>query len=616
MLRRHVLAALAAGIAAGDDDAARRALRTTDWVLRRRARKALETALIDAALTTTERGGATDPEAARHVQRVAALTLARAPHVDVMDRERVAAAYAALPAVTAPRLPVVTLVAALLAASVAVAVVLVIAAIPGPATRTYERPLPPPVAGAFKTGGVPLRDAAIEKLLTGDFTTYVLNIDHARRTSGPPPPHPDGGAIASKGPALAKAWTEMIDMLDRWVTIPASSMDFDELATELRRKVRAVSDQLAAAGIGYYLEADLFSGSDTAHAVVYSYRVEEVVFVKAAAQPRRVLSLRRLDTINLQHSLLGMQSQELGDPVLLLDQIDEHVASQVFPVLAEGAPYELAEEMWLGTEPGKSLAATAGAAVRHELDAALGADAAAAGKIAALLRERAELVDAWRKDLEAHQMVMPSTDELFLPQTLLDSLDGYVPGTQLRRAKDIDEEIAVLEGPRIASKCHQLVAASVRRHEAQHGLDDDRAEPLRYPPALEEHLGEPNRSVDRVRAELSAYVSQLANDPVTPQFSLWNVARFAFMRRTWGTPECYAGVLIAEGLARHLNIASAGPVIHDREIDRSRLATLLAPMATLPGDQLRAAARAVWKDLYDEDLIPIEDAANAGSDLR
>ena len=30
------------------------------------------------------------------------------------------------------------------------------------------------------------------------------------------------------------------------------------------------------------------------------------------------------------------------------------------------------------------------------------------------------------------------------------------------------------------------------------------------------------------RAELSAYISQLANDPVTPQLTLWNVARFAF----------------------------------------------------------------------------------------
>lgn len=621
MIRRHVLAALAAGIAAGDDDAARRALRKTDWVLRGRAKKQLETALIDAALITTELGGATDPEAARHVQRVAALTIARAPHVDVMDRERVAAAYSALPKVAPPTLPIASIVTALLAAGVLTSAALAVAtsSLFAPrAKRTYERPLPPPVAGAYKTGGVPLRDEAIEKLLTGDFTTYVLELDRARRNgvtaSNPVPPHPAGTELTSKSPALAKAWTEMVAMLDQWPTMPTSSMEFDQLAAELRAKVRAVSDQLAAAGIGYYLEADMFSSSDTVHAVVYSYRVEEVVFVKAATIPRRVLSLRRLDNINLAHSLLGMQSSELGDPVLLEDQIDEHVASQVFPILADGARYELAEEAWLGTEPGKTLASLAGAAVRTELDAVLGPDAAAAGKIAALLRERDELVLAWRKDLEARDMVMPSTDELFLTDTLLDSLDGYVPGTQLRRARDIDEEIAKLDGPRIASKCHQIVAATVRRHEAQHGLDDERQEPLRYPAALEEHLGEatddkgaPRRSVDRVRAELSAYTSQLANDPSTPQFSLWNVARFAFQRTAWGTPECYSAVLIVEGLARHLNIPSDGPVIHDHEIDRTRLAKLLTPMVSMKGDQLRTAARAVWTDLYAEQIVPIVD---------
>src|SRR5689334_19667311 len=97
MIRRHVLAALDAGIAAGDDDAARAALRRIDLVLRRSARKRLERALIDAALATNELGGAVDPDAARHVQRVAALQLAKAAPDDVCDRARVEAAYAALP---------------------------------------------------------------------------------------------------------------------------------------------------------------------------------------------------------------------------------------------------------------------------------------------------------------------------------------------------------------------------------------------------------------------------------------------------------------------------------------------------------------------------------------
>src|SRR3954463_11616964 len=99
MIRRHVLAALAAGVAAGDDDAARAALRKIDPVLRRSAKKRLERALIDAALATNELGGAVDPEAARNGQRGAPLPISRREPDDVCDRDRVAAAYTALPAV-------------------------------------------------------------------------------------------------------------------------------------------------------------------------------------------------------------------------------------------------------------------------------------------------------------------------------------------------------------------------------------------------------------------------------------------------------------------------------------------------------------------------------------
>jgi hypothetical protein len=54
MVRRHVLAALASGIAAGDEDAARAAIGRIDPVLRGVARRRLERALIDAALVVSE----------------------------------------------------------------------------------------------------------------------------------------------------------------------------------------------------------------------------------------------------------------------------------------------------------------------------------------------------------------------------------------------------------------------------------------------------------------------------------------------------------------------------------------------------------------------------------
>lgn len=620
MIRRHVQAALAAAIDAGDDDAGRAVLRRVDFVLRRAARRRYERALIDAALAANEFAAFGDAEKTRHVQRVAALRVAKVA-VDATDREAVARAYAALPAVRPSRAPIATVLVALAIAAIGTGAYLYVDGMPGKAKRAYARPLPPPAAGAYKDGGVPLRDEAIEAVLRDEFTTLVVETGQDRDSSYDSPARKErtqrlaaAPAFAAHGPALQAAWREMLDALDRWVHEPVSGEHFEEVNRTLRAKIRAVSDQLVALGIGYYLEGDVLHAGGGVYPVIYAHRVEEVVFVTAGTEPRRVLSLRRLDRLNVVKTLLGMQSPELGDPVLLLDQIDEHVATKIIPVLAADAPFPLADREYLATPEGQEVARVAGAAVRAELMAALGPDAAAAGRVAGLLAERNALIDTWRDELHRQGLRMVRTDELFLPDGLIDQLAGRVPTSQRERVLAIEEEIARLEGPRLAVRCHELVAATIRRHEAQHGLDDEREEMLRYPPALEALLGPaevkpgvPRRSVERARHELSAYASQLANDPITPQFSLWNVAQFAFARSSWGTPESYAGVLLVEGVARHLGIAAAGPVIHDRVIDRARLAKLAIPLAAIPATRIQEAARAAWRELFGEPIVPIVD---------
>ena len=613
-------AALAAAIEAGDDDVGRAALANIDFVLRRSARKRFEQGLIDAALAANEFAAFGDVEKTRHVQRVAALALAKAP-VEATDPAKVSAAYAQLPRVTASRAPIATLLAVAAIAAVGTGSYLYLDSMPDKAERAYARPLPPPAAGAYKDGGVPLRDNAIEKLLIEDFTRLVVETSQDRDSSFDNPQRKartkrlaESPAFAAHGPALQQAWREMLDALDHWVHEPVSGDNFESVNRELRTKIRSVSDQLVAQGIGYYLEGDVLQTGGGVYPVIYAHEVEEVVFVTAGDKPRRVLSLRRLDRLNITKSLLGMQSPELGDPVLMLDQIDEHVATKIIPVLAADAPFPFADKEYAATPEGHTLAAIAGAAVRAELMTALGPDAAAAAKVAALLAERNAQLDAWRDELHRQGMRMARTNELFLPDGLLAQLEGKVPTSQRERVIAIEDEIARLEGPKIASRCHQLVAATIRRHEAQHGLDDERAQMLQYPPVLEELLGPaevspgvPRRSVERARHELSAYTSQLANDPVTPQFSLWNVVQFAFSKASWGTPESYAGILLVEGVARHLGITAHGPVIHDRMIDRARLAQLVQPLAAVAPARLQEGARATWLDLFGEPIVPIVD---------
>ena len=172
----------------------------------------------------------------------------------------------------------------------------------------------------------------------------------------------------------------------------------------------------------------------------------------------------------------------------------------------------------------------------------------------------------------------------------------------------IDEQIAQLEGPRIAQRIHDLIAGTVRRHEAQHGLDDDRGEKLKYPNELVAYVGEfhdrkgePRSAAEHANAELSAYTSQIANDPATPMFVLGHLARFALERDSWGTTESYVAVVLVEVLAGETGI------IHDGGVDLPRYEAALTRLAARTDDELRANARSAYERMYRERLAVIAD---------
>ena len=504
MIHRHVLAALATGIEAGNDDAAREAVLRADWILRGAARRRLERALIDAALVSRELVSAADAEGMRHVQRVAALDLA-GRDVDASDRDAVARAYHGLD-VRAPAAPVATIAAGVLAVVAVVAFGLGVHRLRHP---HRSHPSPPPAVGAYAHGGTPAYDPTLDHILGDELATYLVARDEGRLT----PP-------AGLRDALAyPAWPALVDALEH----------FDRKHPErLRQAARALSDQLAAQGLGYHLEGDVFVDGAGAHAIVFSYRVEQVVFVRADGEPRRVLDLRRLDHINLSRSVLGLEQEEGADPEVLLDQIESFVESHVHPVLA-GAAYPLGDGAFRQTTEGARLAVAAGDAIRPELS----------------------------------------------------------------------EPLA------------PLVAATVRRHEARHALDVERDEPLRVPPALATYVGSDGPFASRARAELAAYLTQIAYDPHTPQLALWNLANQAFRHDRFGSAEFYAAVIAVEGLARHAGGGIQPPALAHGRMDRGRLATTAMPLAHVSDDALRVAARELFAELFAEPPVAIYDSQAA-----
>jgi hypothetical protein len=286
------------------------------------------------------------------------------------------------------------------------------------------------------------------------------------------------------------------------------------------------------------------------------------------------------------------------------------------PAAAPGPqPYPLADEEWMRWPANKQIATFIGDTIRKEYVAALGTDAASAQKIAAILVRRGNIVDEWRDKLGRKDIYFTTTDELFVPETLLKSLEGRVP--YVNTVRDLDTQLAALEGPRIHARIHDLVAATVRRHEAQHGFDYDRDTELRYPDALGRWTGTPHDSdgnpraiVSSARAELSAYLSQILNDPLTPQASLWHLGRQVFDRNSWNTGEFYAGMVVLEGLAKQLGADTSTPFRNAKgDLDRDRLSAFAKLIASQTDDKLRAAASALWTELYGEKPTAIIDTA-------
>ncbi len=475
--------------------------------------------------------------------------------------------------------------AAVLLAGAGVAIYLV--ATHKAAPRTWAKPMPTPSAKAFAEGGVPLHEATIDQALAQPLTDLVVQAGRARDAGdhafAPALEKIEATALGAR-PTLAAAWRAAFEAYGSAVAAAQLGVTVHDRDV-YREAVKDLTDAFAAEGLGYFLEGRFKGG----FAYLQAYRVDEVVFVKTNDAPRRVLTISRLDHLNTSYAVLGMQNEAVGDPVLHAERIAEYVATTELPVFATGAEYPIADQLWQATPEAKALAIEIGNAVRREYEAALGSDMKAATRIAKLLVERGAIIEKWRDRLEKRHIYFSTTDQLFVPADLLKALAEDVPHYQLERVEAIDDELADLEGPRIHSRIHDLVSATVRRHEAQHGFDYDRETALRYPAPLQALLGAATHDdqgneraiVSSARDEMAAFLSQVINDPLTPHASLWHLGQQVFDRNNAGTSYFYGGIVVLEGLAKQLGIDTSGRTF-DRGLDRVRLAKIATQIAKLP----------------------------------
>lgn len=615
--------ALRAGVAHNDEGVALARLAHTDWALRRLRKRRMQRALNEAALAVAHAQDAAPSTAPRdpalyeaaHLMKLAALQL-RGQQVHPLDTAGTLAQFAQLPPIAPTRWPVATV--ALGLAGAGAFALLLMSLRPaqssselGAAKVVADRP---PVAAAFAQGGLPGTDARLETLLRDELAALVIETDRvaAGNAAGEAQRRIRLQALrsapwfAQRGGAVARAWDSFLRTLDAAAVWPLPEAQGRVLAEQVQTAARELSDEFAALGVGYYLDTQSYRSNGQTHTMVYSYRVTEVTLVHIDGKPQRVLNLRRLDKLNLQRSVLGMESEALGAAVVLLDQMEEHVLEHIVPALTEDGAYQLGDETWRDNDATASVVERlAGRLVRAEWLAALGEDATAMQHVASLLAQRQTLLRGYASRLQQRGLRLNVPAGQWLPEGYLESLDDALTADEVRAVQRIEDELRQRQADRVLARVHALLRQSVQVHEAQHAADAKT--PQRYPAAVEQWVGpaqldgEVNRLGRRVNAELSAYMSQLANNLQTPQTNLWQLAQHALNDRAWGTAESYVAVIVIASLVEELGLPEQ-PLVDGRRIARENVVHQLLAIGGKSSEELRGAAARAWRRSYDRAL--------------
>ncbi|MFT3769570.1 MAG: hypothetical protein QM820_29390 [Minicystis sp.] len=639
MIDALALAALARAVDHdGDLDAACADLRRVDPILRAAARRRVRAAHADALLAVRDK----QADGGRHVLRLAYLFLAGVlpEDADRDDVDAVAVAFDTARALhPAPgRFWWASALLVLALAGAGAGAAFAIARLDGPTTaaaRLAARP-GPPARGAFATGGVPAKlpgDAVIQRVFSRDLPDFLIALDRLSqaRSGGAQPADlaaldKDLAAARDKAlgpdvaPALGDGATRALDGLmaaaRAAAEAPAGSAG-DKADEALAEATSLLDDELAATGAGYFVDGDVIHDGNGKRRlpIAYAFAVEQVNLFAAGGEGVRALRLRRIDRLNWSHTLLGFTRPHLRAALVLLDQLEEQVLTLIAPGLAPGASVRLfdPEATAVPAEERAAVEARAGELARAEYGALPGLDAAAAARLGETLGRRRALVEALEKRADARGLALVVPGKLRFPEGFARSLAGLATEAEIAELGAIDQALGGDVEQRVFLSLRDALAASVERHEVQHRLDARRDEVM--PRALAERVGplrqngHERRHAVTARAELSAYLSELGRDTRTGRVGLGAVARFLFDRRLHGTPECYAALVILEGLAEGLGVPQKGPLVTGSTVDRRAAGRLYLALAAAPPERLREAAQRLWEQLFAAPLPDLRAAS-------
>jgi hypothetical protein len=665
--RAAALAVIARAIDAhGDIDTACGNLARVDPLLRRRVRREVRDAYVDAQHSTHLRHG---DVAGVHALRLAYLRLTGAEVAPAVadDAEGVSAAFEAARSLRGDARPgfwwwsaLLVLVVGIASSSYALVMYRAFGQSPlGPGAIGA-----PPPRGAIAGRAPHPGDPAVAHALGEALPEYLIRLDRLARAEQSTAPAAERAARAAEvdeaaRQVLAKEATGRLgpDGAAKLAALLAAAREStalklpgararlvtDVAGEPILAATAALDEALATAGLGYFVDGDVLTDRRTGKrlVVVYAFTIESASLFTAGSAEVRVLDLRRLDHLNWSQALLGFTRPHLREALVLLDQVDEQLVSYLLPGLAPGervalfgdAPdrsngaSDLREALRddQGGDPASApgpdgaeaterlraaVEARAGELARQDYGALKGQDPASAAEMGRLLARRRAVVDGMARELAARQIALQRPVKLRLDPSFTEELRGLAPASALDELRALDEALAAPAVLAAYATVRDALVDSVERHEVQHRLDYAREGGLPMPPALAAYVGpagegEAARFAAQARAELSAYLAELARDTRAARSDLTMIARFLFDPRLQGIAECYAALVIVDGLAAELDLPKRGPLVRGGHVDRAVVAELYLALTAQPPDALRAAAARRWRALFLAELPTI-----------
>ena len=583
MIRRATLYALDQAAEAGAPEGARRALAKVDPIVRllatRRARAAQRSA-----------GSLSSVQDEAHLTRLAFLLEASRdnPAAEFDDVEAVTAERGELrKVVRAPRRGpwVVGAIALVLAVGAALAVALPILLKP-----FHPRSLP---GGPVFADHVPSHVVAVSR---GD----VGGAGAAREAAL------GSDAKAALGDDAVAALGALLDATESLAR--AKPPDQEPASQRYVAAAATLNRSLEKTASPFFVDADALGRRGRTMPILLTFYVQREMSARSGDTTVRCVHLRRLDDINLRQGYLGYTRPTMPAAVVLLDQIETELVRLVLPALPED---ELMDMVDVETEVEghawtKELARAGADAVRKHYAAMPDEHKVGVGRVGKLVARRRALVKSWRKTIGELGMLLKPPRRLVPEADYAEELSLKVPRAQLYEWDDLHDELLSSDTFAAFRRLRDRYVTSVERHEVQHRLDYARGA-LPYPETLARLLPTdsplaiaPGTLRGRSRAELSAFLVEIAESPDSPLLDLVLLARFAFDRGSLGGPYSYAAIAAMDGIAAELGIDFWSIV--GRRIRRENVAQAFREIVRRPPDAIRQAARKAYEKAFEQPI--------------